>query len=250
MKKIKRMIAAVLLCVVVLSCAGCVNLKEMKAYHAIWKDEAQTTLELNGETYKKLPDNKYFEIWKYDCFEIWQYDSERVYVTSEDVPVLLAERYGTGMSISKDHTILQSSWHENERPVYYCRADLYEEVAKQMNGEFTFDLMVYDYWDFNIDENVVYTLTTEQKAAVETILKTQPTSLDVDEYAWDYRGWLYRSSKNCMFRELIGELRVFNGEYQIIIYKDFEDLCYSVPAELKPHFDQVVKKYKNEYVDV
>ena len=239
MKKMKRLIAAVLLCVVALSCAGCVNLKELKAHHAIWKDEAQTTLELGGETYKRLPDNKYFEIWKYDA--------ENVFITTEDVPVLLADQFGTRMSISKDHTILESNWYENDHPVYYCRADLYEDIVKQMTEGVSLDLMVYDFWSFETGEDVFYTLTAEQKAAVETVLNTQPTSLGTKGYDEDYSVWFYRSSQNYLFREMIGNLSVLNGEYRIIVYNNSEDLCYSVPAELKPQFEQILKKYMIEY---
>ena len=240
MKKMKKLIAAVLLCVVALSFTGCVNLKEIKARHAIWKDEAQTTLELSGVTYKKLPENKYFEIW--------QYDVENVFITSEDVPVLLADRFGTRMSISKDHTILESDWYENDHPVYYCRADLYDDIVKQMEEGISLDLMMYDFWSAEKGENVAYTLTAEQEAAVETVLNTQPILLGTNGYDEDYSVWFYRSSKNYLFRETIGNLCVLNGEYRIIVYNEGEDLCYSVPAELKGQFEQIMKKYKEEYV--
>ena len=242
MKNLKRMIAAVLLCAVALSCVGCVNLDELKAHHAIWKDEAQTTLELNGETYKKMPVNNYFEIW--------EYDSANVFITTEDVPVLLAEQFGTRMNLSKDHTILESYWQENDQPIYYCRADQYDEVVKQMVEGVSFDLMIYDFWSFETFENTTYTLTTEQKNAVETVLKTQPTSLGINGYNEDYSIVLYRSSQNYLFREMIGTLSVLNGEYRIIVSNDAEDLCYPVPAELKGQFDQIIQKYMVEYENV
>ena len=240
MKKIKRLFAVLMLCVVVLSFAGCANLDDMKARHAIWKDEAQTTLELSGVTYKKLPENKYFEIW--------QYDEENVFITSEDVPVLLADRFGTRMSISKDHTILESNWYENDHPVYYCRADLYDDIVKQMEEGISLDLMMYDFWSAEKGENVAYTLTAEQKEAVEAVLKTQPTSLGTNGYEEDYSVWIYRSSQNHLFRDRIGNLSVLNGEYRVIVFTESDDLCYSVPAELKGQVEQIMKKYKEEYV--
>lgn len=239
MKKIKRIIAALLLCILALNCAGCANLDEMKASHAIWKDEAQTTLELNGETYKRLSVNNHFEIW--------EYDDEAVFVTAEDVPVLLSEQFGTRMDISKDHIILESSWYENDRYIFYCRADKYDEVAKQVVEGVSLDLMVYDYWNDESGETITYTLTAEQKNAVEAVLKTQPTSLGVNGYAEDYGVWLYRRSKNHPFGEMIGNLSVLNGEYRIIMSID-DDLCYYVPAELNTQFDQIMKKYR-EYRD-
>ena len=100
MKKIKRIIAALLLCILALSCAGCANLDEMKARHAIWKDEDQTALEFNGETYKRLPYNSYFEIWTYA--------EHNVFVTTQEVPVLLADQFGARMQCNKDYTLLES----------------------------------------------------------------------------------------------------------------------------------------------
>ncbi len=242
MKRMKKLIAALLLCVLVLSCAGCANLDEMKASHAIWQDEAQTTLELNGATYKRLPFNNYFEIW--------EYDDAVVFVTAEDVPVLLSEQFGTRMDISKDHIILESLWYENDRPIYYCRADQYDEVAKQMVEGVTLDRMIYDFWSFETGENTTYTLTAEQMNAVEAVLKTQPTPLGVNGYEEDYSVYLYRSSQNHLFRESIGALIALNGEYRIIASNENEDRCYSVPAELKPQFDQIFKKYMDEYQNV
>lgn len=242
MKRMKKLIAALLLCVLVLSCAGCANLDEMKASHAIWKDEDQTALELNGETYKRLPANNYFEIW--------EYADEYVFVTAEDVPVLLSEQFGTRMAIGKDHIILESLWYENDRPIYYCRADQYDEVVKQMVEGVSLDLMIYDFWSFETGENTTYTLTAEQMNAVEAVLKTQPTSLGVNGYEEDYSVYLYHSSQNYLFRENIGTLIALNGEYRIITTNESEDLCYSVPAELKPQFDRIFKKYMDEYQNV
>ena len=52
MKKLKRVFAVLLLCVIAISCAGCAELDEMRAHHAIWLDEEQLTLDLNGVLYK------------------------------------------------------------------------------------------------------------------------------------------------------------------------------------------------------
>lgn len=242
MKRMKKLIAALLLCVLVLSFTGCANLDEMKACHAVWKDEAQTALEFDGKTYKKLPVNNYFEIW--------EYDSENVFITTEDVPLLLSQQFGARMNVSKDHTILESYWYENDRPVYYCRADKYEEIVKQMEDGVSLDQMIYDFWSFETAENTTYTLTVEQKNAVETVLKAEPTSLGVNGYNEDYSVVLYRSSQNYLFREMLGTLSVLNGEYRIIVSNDSEDLCYSVPAEFKPQFDQILQKYMVEYENV
>lgn len=236
MKMMKRIIAAVLLCIVALSFAGCANLDDMKARHAIWKDEAQTTLELGGETYKRLPYNSYFEIWTYAEYN--------VFITTQEVPVLLAEQFGARMQCSKDYTLLESEWYENDHPVYYCRADLYEDIVKQMAEGVSLDLMMYDFWSFKSGEDLSYTLTAEQKEAVETVLKNQPTSLGANGYNEDYSVWLYRSSKNYLFRELIGTISVLNGEYRIIINNNNEDVCYSVPQELKAVFDEITKAYQ------
>ncbi len=235
MKKIKGLIAALLLCAVALCCSGCAELDKMKACHAVWIDQGQTILKLNDVIYKKLPDNNYFEIW--------EYAAEDVYVTAADVPVLLAKQFGDRLGVSKNQVYLEGLFDSSDHAVYYCREDEYEDVLKQIVDGVALDLMIYDYWNLETDENLTYTLSAAQKKAVEAVLKTKPTSLGSNGYNEDYSVLLYRSSKNFLFREPLCTLSLFNGEYRLISFKDGEDFCYSVPAELKPQFEAMMDKY-------
>ena len=78
-------------------------------------------------------------------------------------------------------------------------------------------------------------------------MKTQPTSIGDSVYNEDYSLILYRSSANYLFREMVATLSIFEGEYRVVVSLDDDTLSYSVPAELKPHFDQISKKYIEEY---
>lgn len=242
MKKIKRIIAVLLLCVIAVSCAGCAELDEMRAHHAIWLDEAQLTLDLNGVLYKRLPANSYFEIWTYE--------PEDVFVTNADVPLLLSKQFGNRMCAGKDMIFLESMWQETDRAVYYCREDHYDETVRQITQGVELDLIIYDFWSFETGKDITYTLTAEQKAAVETVLKSKPTSLGINGFNEDYSVYLYRCSSNYLFRDMLGCISVLNGEYRLILNNESEDLCYSVPAELKPQFEKILEKYMIEYENV
>ncbi len=241
MKKIKRLIAALLLCILALSCAGCANLDEMKASHAIWKDENQTELEWNGATYKKLPTSS--------TLEIWDHSEKNVFVTAPDVPVLLLEQFGSPMNCSKDEVLLQSiHWSENDYPVFYCRTDRYDELVKQITEGVQMPKIVYTYWQFKDELNYMVSFTDAQKKAVETVLQTQPISLGYNGYNEDYSIDLYRSSENHIFREMLCYISALNGQYRIIVPGP-EDMLYEIPAEMQSTIAEIMAPYEKEYLN-
>lgn len=239
MKRMKKLIAALLLCVLVLSCAGCANLDEMKANHAVWTDEEQTALEWNGATYKKLPTSS--------ALEIWDHSEKNVFVTAPDVPVLLIEQFGSPLNCSKDEVLLQSiHWSENDYPVFYCRADRYDELVKQITEGVQMPKIIYTYWSFEDDLNHMVCFTDAQKQAIETVLKTNPISLGYNGYNEEYSIDLYRSSENHIFREMLCYISALNGQYRIIVPGP-EDMLYEIPAELQPTFEAMMAPYEKDY---
>ncbi len=239
MKRMKKLIAALLLCVLVLSCAGCANLDEMKASHAVWTDEEQTALEWNGATYKKLPTSS--------ALEIWDHSEKNVFITAPDVPVLLVEQFGSPLNCSKDEVLLQSiHWSENDYPVFYCRADRYDELVKQITEGVQMPKIIYTYWSFEDDLNHMVCFTDAQKQAVETVLKTNPISLGYNGYDEEYSIDLYRSSENHIFREMLCYISALNGQYRIIVPGP-EDMLYEIPAELQPTFEAIMAPYEKDY---
>lgn len=237
MKKIKRIIAALLLCILALSCTGCANLDEMKASHAIWSNEEQTELEWNGRTYKRLTANS--------NLEIWDYRQKTVFATTSDIPVLLAEQYGDRMECSNDEILLESHWYENDKPIYFCREDQYDAMIKMIVEGVEMTQMNYFYWMVKDQSTGMYSLTDAQKQAVETVLKTTPISLGNSGYDEDYNIELYRSAENLYFRQSIGLISAYMGKYRIIDFS--EDLLYEIPDELQPTFAEIMKAYEGEY---
>ena len=86
MKLIKRIIAAALIAATVFCLTSCLALDKAKAHRMTWSGE---DIVFNGKTYKKLPASS-----KAQFRDAFLNSGEDYYLTKEDVPVLLAGRYG------------------------------------------------------------------------------------------------------------------------------------------------------------
>lgn len=235
------MIAALLLCILALSCAGCANLDEMKADHAVWKNEEKTELEWQGSTYKLLP----------TCseLEIFRYRERSVYATTADVPVMLSAQFGDRIESSADGLVLQTGWiadYDNDLSLYFCRADQYEEMYRLITQGAEMTKMSYCYWDYEDDEQITYTLTAEQMAAVEAVLQTTPVLIDHDNYDDYFSVDLYRTAENPYFRRMLGYISSYEGNYRIIV-PNVKNEIYSIPEDLQPLFAEMMKPYEIEY---
>lgn len=239
MKKIKRIFAVLLVFIIALSCTGCAELDEMRAAHATWVDDNRQTIQWNGSTYKRLPDN--------NLFAIWEYGYDFITLTMPDVPVLLSEQFGISLDCSVDKIFLENSWNDDGDPIYYCRDDRYDAVLKQMTGKIDLNAMVYSYWQRGEDGMGTFSLSAEQMKAVEAVLKTKPVSLGYNGYEEDYSVSLYRSSENYLFREEIGQISVLNGNYRLVVPGP-EDFCYNIPRDQQDLFADIMKAYEENEV--
>lgn len=241
MKKIKRILATLLLCALALSLAGCAELDEMKAHHAVWGEERGTVL-YNGAVYRALTPSDLLQIW--DAKDV-------IYVTDKDVPVLLSRWYGSTMSVDKSGILLEchgySAWGGSELYTsFYCREDKYPEIDRQLRQGPDLSRVIYSYWDEEGNEKL-YSLTADQIAAVEALLAGVPTESGIERYTLDedFSFNLERASEDALFRTHLCEVSVDNREISLI--KDVENdglvEVYIVSAEQQPVFQKIIEAF-------
>ncbi len=236
MKKIKRILAALILCVLAFSLAGCAELDEMKARHAVWLEKNET-IQLNGATYRRLEPSAMLEVW--DAKDV-------VFVTNEDVPVLLSKQYGERMSIGESGILLESYEWVGDCPAIYCHTDHYESVKNQIVYGPTLSEVLYNYWD-DEGNNMEYRLSPQEIAAVEAILAGAPSLSGVERYHLDesFSFNLERSSADGLFRTTLCEVLVDEQKIRLVKDIDYDGLVevYDIPAEQFALFEKIIEKF-------
>jgi len=149
MKKVIRIIAvAVIIAMLGVLLCSCTYLDEKKANHAIYCDDSKSSFEFRGYTYKKIKITSSLTYIK----EL--NDGTDSFVTTEDVPVLLANSFGDSMHYSlleknpiiikvehKDHSFsrdifntyhyLAMTYNESDDlDSVFVREDKYDDVSK------------------------------------------------------------------------------------------------------------------------
>ncbi|MBO5798082.1 MAG: hypothetical protein J6R77_07050 [Clostridia bacterium] len=239
MKRVLRLCAFVL--VAVLLCGalcGCDMLDDARANHAQWT--ANGHILLGGVEYLPIP---------YSAYLCPIYSTERmVFVTDEEVPVLLSPLWGTNMDISQDGSIL----YQWATETYYCRADKYEYMLQRLGEGFTpvgYGYTYYEYGSFNLEDfkERYYALTPEQTTALNKVyhnVTPHPYSYEEDIY-FDYYVYLEEHSEDLLFRQDSNiELNVAGDTYYLIEYTGEhmdEMLLYEVPKEYKKQFAAIMK---------
>ena len=244
MKKIKRILAALLLCVMAVSLAGCAELDEMKAHHAFWGEDG--VVEYNGYIYRALTPTSMLGVWD---------AKDTIYVTDKDVPVLLSEDFGTSMTVGRSGILLESngysSWGYNEYfGGIYCREDYYESVMQQIQNGPDLSLLFYNYWNDDGIELFNH-LTAEEIAAVEALLASVPAQSGIQRYALneDFSFNLERSSADYLFRDTLCEVVVNGKQISLVNDVDSDGLVdvHPVPAEQQVLFEKMIEKLSSMY---
>ncbi len=234
MKKIKRIIAALLLISICLVSTGCVNIEELRETHGIWADESQMTIQLNGWEYKKLP---YVD----DRFNM--NNIEIVYVTEKDVPVLLAQM-GTTFYINENGILLQNG----DLPYdggYYCRSDYYDAVVEEYQKGVEFTRYLYEYYDVDTDTDQTYELTKEQINAIERVAGDETLLTDIYTDSMFSSPYIMAYSEGEIFCKDYGYILEGNGKYYLVLEEDYmESKTYQVPLELYDTFEEIMYAYE------
>ena len=187
----------------------------------------------DGTKYLLLPENEYF----YPNFD----NATNAYVTEdEEVPLLLIADFSDWGYRSNDGQFLRV--YSGGATRYYCRADSFDSMLARMNSSFTPELYCYDYYDSEIYEYQLYTLTPQQAEAIESVLADQepyalPTGAKLD---YEYRINLYRYTSDYLFRQKSVDICYSDGAFYLV-----EDgkMIYTVPNSLYVTFSRAVRKH-------
>lgn len=214
MKKVWRITALVLmLTFLCTSLCGCQLLDEFKANHAIYVDD--DTILWGDVEYKRLPGS---------LMVTSGYETD-VYVTEEDVPVLLCTLFGDCYSVYYDGLILEYGYSFSTdfselttetfyadayewETAYYCRVDEYDKIAENMQKDLagTLEYDTYSYTVYEYDEstgwyqNRVRILTDAQVAVVEkTLASAQPVTDGIYDWQMEYLATIEVTTADRMF---------------------------------------------------
>lgn len=252
MKKATRLIALLAaLALMCLSVTGCNALDDMRARHGVFTENG--TIKIGNAEYIRLPENEYFTPTNGD--------EDNVYITTDDVPVLLSVLLGEGYHISGDRLFVWTFLYGESN--YYCRADKHAEIAAQLEGEFNPTDYCYTYSFFNpkteVYESRDYQLTEEQKNAVKHILATVEGKVRDENahYYYDHCVSLEACTSNMLLRDWRYDIEVYNGTYYLVTKNN--GLAYTVPEAYNEVFGSILapmleaekaeKEYFGDYYD-
>ncbi len=199
---LKKITAAVLIAAALLSLSSCAStLDEMRDMHALINEDG-TKITLNGEEYILL-DAEYLPIY----YEGWD---NVIYVTDEDVPLLLSSFIGSGANQLNDIFIL--SLTPDYYTAYYCRSDKYAEISDIIDNEEYFDTYMYRGENRN-GKYIEYTFTPEQASTFEEMLKRSRKAEKLDG---DVLGFtIYAEGHGGLFGGYL-DIYVKSGSYYIV----------------------------------
>ncbi|MBQ3183897.1 MAG: hypothetical protein IJB57_09545 [Clostridia bacterium] len=236
LKTITIILSLILLCSLF---TGCNELDEMKAQHAILNEDGNVIF--NGSTYLPL------ETINSNNFNP-NTVSETVYVTEEDVPVLLSNLFSDYYGdITADGSVMKlySSSLRDYPPtiMYFCREDRYDEVsAKAKDEEIVAEVYTYSYGYYDDNGNhasAIYMLTEEEMDAVDRVLNTQVKY----RVSFDERlccAEICQGTRDQVFMYEKANLYLVDGTYWL---KDMDGdyVTHEVPEELTALFDKMME---------
>lgn len=235
-KRILCLAVAVLLC---FSLAGCKELDNARAHHAIMRDDG--TILLNGDVYVPLPYS--------DDFNPPMDWSESITVTNPDVPVLLSDFFSLFYFNVSEEGVLKDTHIIGDSGTYYClEKDAAEltariEVGAQMDGM----RYAYAHYDMQTDEwsEKTHYLTEEQINTVKRVVATvEPVVVDYPD--GEYLVSLEWCSEDGLFTRDFGDLYRYNGRYALVNWNEESGECqlYEASAEYNTIFDAIVAPYE------
>lgn len=239
MKKIyKSILTAALALMLLLSLSGCSALEEMRSVQAY--NLGYGTIVWKGDTYKTLP------LCNYLSPEM-DYTTS-VYVTDEDVPVLLSNYvYQEMLDVSKDENFLHAPWTN----VYYCKEELHADLSLRIKEPFAPDMVCYEFTVYNEDaadfEDRYYKLSKGQLASLEEILQSEP--LPDNDIMWEDQYWgltLYKSSEDRLLKKDYMDIYYTGNGYFLLLRPEGEaEQLYAVPQKFDGLMQKITAAYRS-----
>lgn len=227
----KRYIALILVTLLVcMSFAGCTLQNQRKAH---LKFDGDGNIQLNGQTYMVLHENTNM------LDPMMDYETE-YYVTEADVPLLLREMMGSRAYISQDGKLLEVG------PDYYCRSDVYAEVAELLKNPGKLEYLCYDPM-YSAGESVVVSLE-DSRWVMELLDTLEPVEDESQLDSTVYYTQVYACNQDMLLRTYAFE--IYRSGMSYYVYKPLTDLegedfyayhyvYYHIPAEDAPRFHAI-----------
>lgn len=237
-KQTTRVLALTLIMLLLCSLCGCNALDEMRSNQIFARQSGEIIW--NSTVYKALPYNEYLYV---------EAGYEPIYLTEEDVPVLLSPVfYQQIFYASADGRFLMNLESENS---YYCNAADYDALCARLEAPFEADILCYRYSMFDEDTydytSDSYTLTEAQFSAVRQVVETVAHKVQEDGWMLDY-DWsvvLEACSADMLLRRNAMEIAVRDDTYYLLVYTEEASLVYAVPASMNEIFAQILQSYKS-----
>ncbi len=253
MKKCMRIVSIiVLICLLCAMLSGCQALEDARAAQGFWIEEGQR-FRLGDNVYICLPESETLDLLYVE------YDDEMsdIYVTTEDVPVLLSSLYGVAFTPSSDGRLCVASGEYGELfsgalSQIYCRSDYYETLVQQLlNG---FDPVgyccTYGEWDEELYmyKERLYRLTAEETAAIDALLKSKRTYLpDMAEPNYDYSIALNFCSEDMLLQKFAVELCCSDNSYFLLGEDADREWVVEVPMQYATIANALLAPVREEF---
>ena len=197
MKKLKKISAALLIFVMMLSLCSCAELDQLRERQAFFNE--------NGIVYK---DRLYKLVNTADDLNYNFINAEFINVTDEGVPVLLSAMINFEYTINADETIINGSYDDE----WYVREDKYPEYESSVKNGINYTDIGFDYYDASLVKKVDYILTEQEKTVLLSLLDGEVVTEDFETYEELY---LFEQSDNRLFRksDCYVIIRADNGYY-------------------------------------
>ncbi|MBQ6948029.1 MAG: hypothetical protein IJN42_08265 [Clostridia bacterium] len=239
--KIRLLALLVLSAVALCSLGGCASLKDMRAAHGIYTDETYQTVLYNKTEYRRINDQGgYLRPHVTDMDHV-------IYLTEQDVPVLLSESMGVPYLLSEDETFIISDNHET--PDVYCRADRYDEIAALIVKPFAPTHFCYTYYKYDeqsfSSSEIMCILTEEQSEVIRTVLSTVPPTAITDKEYQDlhFLRELEACTEDALLRNYALDIYMTDNAYYLVIDQSGVGTYHPVPADLCDDISEILKPY-------
>ncbi len=238
MKKIIKITALILIISVIgILLCGCNGLDKMKASQAFFTKDGKIVY---GNTeYLPLPESE-------ELLPLTDNEFEYIYVTAEDVPVLLSQFLCEEYQLCGGGKFLASAYGETN---YYCRSDVYTSVTEQIENGFIPECYSYCYFDFDTDATKYYRLSEEQKSAIDTVISSVSPEIipKIAEITSDYSVIINACSNDMVFSKYACDLYLNGDDYYITrpSENDSNLLMYPVPESMSDIFGGIMKEFIN-----
>lgn len=237
-KSIKRIIAVCLVFVFAFSLSGC-TMASIKARQAFWNEDG--SIEWQGSKYIVMEVSG-------DFYPDTYYD-DYISVTERDVPVLLADSFGTQFYIVAEGNLLYGGWDGT----LYCKEDAYEEMYDEINNDTEYTKYYYEnYGDDSDLWGTNYYLSKAEIELAENIMSEAQASTPIDYevfYGYDYT-WittLWQSSESGFYTREVYTLYRTEEDFYIWPYQTMYDWYFKVPEEYEDDILEIFRNTDTEY---